>query len=229
MYRDVAYIYDDHRAYGQVSGRLRVSRLRDAYRRYKAVTLQLTRRPTDDRFHRLSLDASYTWSRLSGNWDIDFGGDSPFYNSSFIQDGPGALITDNRDGILRGDRTHVAKVFASIRPVDRLKVGTYVRYQSGGAWEARGLPSPVVSSSSYIRYLEKAGSRRMPGWLNVDLSTAYELTFGRVGLELEGRVTNLFDRQVPLAVEDRLGFPNFGKGTTFSPPRAFVLMATVRY
>ena len=80
---------------------------------------QLNRRPADDRFYRLTVNASYTWSRLTGNWDIDFApGDSPFYNSSFIGDGPGVLITDNRNGILRGDRTHVAKLFAVIRPAD---------------------------------------------------------------------------------------------------------------
>jgi hypothetical protein len=237
LYRDVGDIYEDVSADGLGGGPFRVSRLPDAYRHYKAFTLQLSRRPNDERFYRLAMNASYTWSRLSGNWDIDFGGNSPFYNSSFIQDGPGVLITDNRDGILRGDRTHVAKVFAIVRPLDRLKVGTYVRYQSGGAWEARGLPSAAVSSSSYVAYLEKAGSRRMPDWLNFDLLSSYEFPLGRVSLEIEGRVTNLFDRQVVLAVDDRLILgrgtipdnPNFGKGTSFSPPRAFLLSAIVRY
>ena len=87
----------------------------------------MNRRPVNDRFTRLTVNASYTWSRLTGNWDIDFGGDSPFYNSSFIGDGPGVLITDNRNGILRGDRTHVAKLFATIRPLERLRAGTYIR------------------------------------------------------------------------------------------------------
>lgn len=236
MYRDVGNIYEDVSADGLGNGPFRVSRLPDAYRRYKAATLQLTRRP-NDRFYGLSLSASYTWSRLSGNWDIDFGGNSPFYNSSFIQDGPGVLITDNRDGLLRGDRTHVAKVFATLQPVDRLKVGSYVRYQSGGAWEARALPSPLVSSSSHFRYLERAGSRRMPDWWNVDLLTSYEFDLGPIALELEGRVTNVFDEQVALAVDDRLivgradapNNPAFGQGTVFTAPRAFLVSAIVRY
>jgi len=149
------------------------------------------------------------------------------------------LITDNRNGILRGDRTHVAKLFASIRPTDAWTIGTYTFYQSGGAWEARGLPDPNVSSSSYVRYLEPAGSRRMPGWFDVDLLTSYEFRFSDVGLELEARVTNLFDQQVPLAVDDRqvLGRPapyvpnnpNFGKGTVFTPPRSLVLSAIVHF
>ena len=241
MYRDVGDIMEDISADGLGNGPFHVAQLPDAYRRYKAATIEVIRTPVNDRFQHLSVNASYTWSRLTGNWDIDFSStaDAPFYNSSFIGDGPGVLITDNRDGILRGDRTHVAKLFATIQPLEHLRAGTYVRYQSGGAWEARGLPAPSVSSSSYIRYLEQAGSRRMPDWLNVDLLAAYNFTFGRTGLELEGRILNIFDRQVETNVDDRLVLgrpdpyipnnPNFGKGTTFTPPRSYVLTAIVRF
>lgn len=240
LFREVGNIFEDVSADGLGNGPFRVSQLPDAYREYTAATLQIDRRPVDDRFRRLALSASYTWSRLEGNWDIDFGGDSPFYNSSFIQDGPGVLITDNRDGLLRGDRTHVAKVFATIEAAERLRAGTYIRYQSGGAWEARALPDANVSSSSHFRYLERAGSRRMEDWLNVDLLTSYEFAFGQAGgfgLELEARVTNVFDEQVEIAVDDRLivgrasapNNPAFGQGTLFTQPRAFVLSAIVRY
>ena len=239
MYRDVGNIYEDVSRDGLGNGPFHVAQLPNAYRRYKAVTLEVNRRPANDRFYHLSVNASYTWSRLTGNWDIDFGGDSPFYNSSFIQDGPGVLITDNRNGTLRGDRTHVAKLFATIRPRDPWTIGSYAYFQSGGAWEARGLPDPNVSSSSYVRYLEKAGSRRMPDFYGLDLLTSYEFRFSDVGLELEARVTNLFDRQVPLTVDDRqvLGRPvpyvpnnpNFGKGTVFTSPRTLVLSAIVHY
>lgn len=239
MYREVGDIFEDVSADGLGNGPFHVAKLPDAYREYSAATLQLTRRPTDDRLMRLSINASYTWSRLQGNWDIDFSttANSPFLNSSFIEDGPGVLITDRRDGLLRGDREHVVKLFASIVPVERVRVGTYVRYQSGGAWEGRGLPSPLVSSSSHIAYLEPAGSRRMEDWLNVDLLTSYEFPLGPLGLEVEARVTNLFDDQAELGVDDRLiigratapNNPAFGQGTSFAPPRAFVVSAIVRY
>ena len=239
MYRNSGNIFEDVSADGLGNGPFHVAQLPNAYRRYKAVTLEATRRPVTDRFFHPWVNFSYTWSRLTGNWDIDFGGNSPFYNSSFIQDGPGVLITDNRDGILRGDRTHNAKLFATLRPLEQLTLGTFVHYQSGGAWEARGLPDPNVSSSSYVRYLEKAGSRRMPGWTGVDLLAAWDFRLPRVGLQLEGRVTNLFDQQVPLEVDDRLilgrpadnlpNNPNFGKGTNFTPPRAFVASVIVHY
>lgn len=234
QYREVGDIMEDISADGLGGGPFRVDQLPGAYRKYTAATLQLTRIPRNDRLYRLNLNASYTWSRLKGNWDIDYA-ESLFYNSSFLQDGPGVLITDNRDGLLRGDRTHLAKILATVRPWDPVRLGTYVRYQSGGAWEARGLPSPAVSSSSYVAYLEKAGSRRMENWLNVDLLGSYEFRFGNVGLELEGRVVNVFDEQVELAVDDRQILnrttpnPDFGKPTEVSPPRAFVASAILRF
>lgn len=241
MYREVGDIFEDVSRDGLGNGPFRVAQLPDAYREYTAATLQVNRRPVDDRFRRLWISGSYTWSRLEGNWDIDYGPASLFYNSSFIQDGPGVLITDNRDGLLRGDRTHVAKLFATIEPIERLRTGAYVRYQSGGAWEARALPDANVSSTSHFRYLERAGSRRMEDWTNVDLLASYEFRFagfGGLGLEIEGRVNNVFDEQPALDVDDRLivgrgpttpNNPNFGRGTLFAPPRAFVLSAIVRY
>jgi carboxypeptidase family protein/TonB-dependent receptor-like protein len=247
MYRDVKNIFEDISADGLGGGPFHVGQLPNAYRKYTAATLQLNRRPVDDRFRRLWINASYTWSRLKGNWDIDYA-DSLFYNSSILQDGPGVLITDNRNGLLRGDRTNLVKLFATIEPIQRLRTGAYVRYQSGGAWEARAQPSANVSSS-YFRYLEPAGSRRMEDWLNVDLLTSYEIRFGGIGIELEGRITNLFDKQVALAVDDRYllnsplnpsnpgpnpllspsNNPNFGLPTQLSDPRALVVSAIVRY
>ncbi|MEA2691561.1 MAG: hypothetical protein QOJ16_948 [Acidobacteriota bacterium] len=237
MYRNVGNIIEDVSADGLGNGPFHVAQLRGAYRRYEAATLEINRLPLSDRWMHLTVNGSYTWSRLYGNWDIDFGGDSPFYNSSFIQDGPGVLITDNRNGLQRGDRTHVAKLFATIQPGLRWRAGTYLRFQSGGAWEARGLPDANVSSSSYVRYLEPAGSRRMPSWFNVDLLAAYEVPLARVGLSLEARLLNVFNTQVPIQIDDRLLLnrsassinPNFGRGTLFTPPRALVLAAIVRY
>jgi hypothetical protein len=247
MYREVNDIFEDVSADGLGNGPFRVAQLPDAFREYTAATLQVNRRPVDDRFRRLWINASYTWSRLEGNWDIDYA-DSLFYNSSILHDGPGVLITDNREGLLRGDRTHLFKLFATIEPVDRLRVGSYVRFQSGGAWEARAQPATNVSSS-YFRYLEPAGSRRMEDWLNVDLLTSYEFRFGGIGLEVEARIANVLDEQVALAVDDRYllnqplnpanpgpnpllspsNNPTFGQPTQLSDPRAFVLSAIVRY
>jgi hypothetical protein len=248
VYREVNDIFEDVSADGLGNGPFHVAQLPDAFRRYKAITAQVRRAGSDrSRLLGLWLDASYTWSRLEGNWDIDYA-DSLFFNSSILQDGPGVLVTDNRDGLLLGDRTHVAKVLATIEPWDRVRVGSAVRWQSGGAWEARAQPSTNVSSS-YYRYLEPAGQRRMESWLNVDLLASYEWPLGPVRLQLEGRVTNLFDEQAELAVDQRylLNAPldpahpgpspllspsnntQFGRPTQLSDPRAYVLQATLSF
>ncbi|HEX6902019.1 MAG TPA: TonB-dependent receptor [Thermoanaerobaculia bacterium] len=248
MYREVSDIFEDVSADGLGNGPFRVSQLPDAFREYTAATLQLNRRAVDDRLMRLRVSASYTWSRLEGNWDIDYA-DQLFYNSSILQDGPGVLINQNREGLLRGDRTHLAKLFATIEPLDRLNVGTYIRYQSGGAWEARAQPATNVSSG-YHYYLESAGSRRMEDWFNVDLLTSYEFRFGGIGLELEARMLNVFDEQATLDVDNRYllntpfvvndpvrspslskpsNNPLFGTGTQFSSPRTLVLSAIFHY
>jgi hypothetical protein len=236
IYREIGDIMEDVSADGLGNGPFHVAQLPGAYRKYTAATLMLNRLPLDDRFMHLAVNANYTWSRLKGNWDIDYA-ESLFYNSSFLQDGPGVLITDNRDGLLRGDRTHVLKVFATVEPWQHGRVGGYLRYQSGGAWEARGLPDPNVSSSSYVRYLEKAGSRRMEDWTNLDLLVSHSFDFGVLGLEVEGRVLNVFDEQVATALDDRLilgratapNNPNFGRPTEYSSPRAFVASAILSF
>ncbi len=236
VWRRVGGIFEDVSADGLGNGPFHVAQLRDAERRYEAVLLGLLR-PVDGRYKSLFFDATYTWSRLSGNWDIDLGGNSPFYNSSFLEDGPGVLLGDNRRGLLRGDRTHLVKILASLRPIEQLVVGAVARYQSGGAWEARGLPSQNVSSSSYVRYLESAGSRRMPSWTSLDLLVAYEIPLGRTSLTLEARGFNVFDAQSALEVDDRLILgrgtlpdnPSFGKATVTAPPRAILLSALLRF
>ena len=248
MYRKVGDIFEDVSADGLGNGPFHVAQLPAAYRKYTAASLELNRRPVNDRFRHLWVNASYTWSRLKGNWDIDYA-DQLFFNSSILQDGPGVLITQNRSGLLLGDRTHVAKLFATIEPIDRLRTGTYIRYQSGAAWEARAQPATNVTSSYYY-YLEPAGSRRMDDWLNVDLLTSYELRFGGIGVEVEARITNVFNEQAQLAVDQRWilnqplnlvtpalspsldkpsNNPKFGTTTQVSDPRAYVVSAIVRF
>jgi hypothetical protein len=236
MYREVSDIFEDVSADGLGNGPFRVSQLPEAYREYTAATIQVRREPADEKWMGIWLDFSYTWSRLEGNWDIDYN-DSLFYNSSILQDGPGVLITDNRDGLLRGDRTHVAKLFASIEPLERFRVGGFVRFQSGHAWEARALPSPNVSSSTHHAYTEPAGSRRVEDWLNFDLLATYLLPLGPLDVELEARVLNVFDEQATIDVDDRRFLnrspvpnnPTFGDGTLYSPPRAFSVAASLRF
>src|SRR5262249_5837713 len=131
-------------------------------RTYKAVTLEVNRRLAD----RWSLNASYPWSRLEGNFDLDYASAAVFNTSSLIQDGPGANVQEpNRFGPLREDRPHVLKVFGNVQPVPSVMVGAYLRVQSGAPWNARARDT----QGGVLNYLEPAGAHRNPTWTNVDL------------------------------------------------------------
>ena len=180
-----------------------VDNLENGERKYKAFTVELNRRLRD----QWSLNASYSWSRLEGNFDLDYAGgtstaNAVFNTSSILQDGPGVFVEDrNRYGPLSQDRTHVFKLFASWVPTPKITFGGYLRSQSGAPFEARGQDW----YGGYRRYLEPAGSDRHDAWTNLDLLAAYRFTLGpRAGLRLEGRVLNVFDTQNALVRDNRL-------------------------
>ena len=214
----------------------------NAERKYKAFSVEVNRRLAN----RWSGNLSYTWSRLEGNFDLDYATVSVFNTSSILQDGPGAFIEEpNRYGPLFQDRTHIFKAFLNYTPVDALTLGGYVRVQSGAPWNARGRDR---AGSAALNYLEPAGSRRNPTWTNLDLLANYRFRLGgRASLSVEGRVLNVFDSQTRLETESQqfldlntLPAPPwigpytqanslFGTGKAFAPPRRFLLSAMVDF
>ncbi|MBL8115193.1 MAG: TonB-dependent receptor [Acidobacteria bacterium] len=238
------FIEDVPSTYPQ-SGPYKAANLPNARRQYKAITVDVSKRYAD----RWTANVSYTYSRLEGNFDIDYSGGGVFNTSSFLQDGPGWYVEDpNRYGLLGQDRPHVFKAFGSY-DVMGITVGGYFRFQSGTAWEARGADS---QSSTYNRYLEKAGSRRNDNWTNVDLLASYRLDLGVVGIKVEGRVLNVFNSQTALS-RDRVQYfdpfsinnntpplyenpqgttqpnANFGNPSSFAPPRRLQVSAIVDF
>ena len=175
-----------------------VDNLANAHRAYREVTFELTR-PLRNKW---SLNASYAFARLSGNFDLDYATDAVFNTSSILQDGPGVFVEDRfRDGPLSQDRTHVLKIFATYVPTAHFTLGGYLRTQSGQPWEARGRDW----YDGYRRYLEPAGTHRNDTWTNVDLLAAYKFGLGsRTHLTLEGRILNLFNAQTALVRDNRL-------------------------
>jgi hypothetical protein len=210
-------------------------------RKYQAFTVELSRRLKD----KWSLTTSYAWSRLEGNFDLDYSS-AVFNTSSFIQDGPGTNVQEaGRDGVLREDRPHVFKLFANYQPVDSVTLGGYFRVQSGAPWNARGQDT---QGGAALFYLEPAGSHRNPTWANFDLLAAYrrKLT-GRADLTVEGRVLNVFNNQTRLSTDavqfldtNRIASPPyvipgtqvnqfFGTGNGFAPPRRLLVAAMVNF
>jgi hypothetical protein len=215
----------------------------DARRHYNAVTLDVQKRYVNGWY----ADANVTFSKLAGNWDEDY--DLGLFNtSSFLEDEPGWYTNDpNRDGDLRQDRPIIFKLMGTYDLPFGVTVGGFLRVQSGTPWEARG-GTPSTTSG---RYLEPAGTNRLPTWTNFDLLAAY--TFkpsASLGIRLEGRVQNVFNTQTVLSVntikyndgyEDgdppsSLGpqgttEPNalFGTPTSWAAPRRFILTARLDF
>lgn len=177
-----------------------VSNIPEAERKYRTLTFELNRRMQN----RWSMNISYAYSRLWGNFDLDYASGAVFNTSSLIEDGPGAFVEDTlRYGELSQDRPHVFKMFATVNPIDNVTLSGYLRTQSGAAWEARGLP--WGSTLTYLRYLEQAGSRRIESWTNFDFLASYRLPLnGRFNVLLEGRFINLFNNQATITVDKRL-------------------------
>lgn len=201
-----------------------------AHRRFKGITFQL-QKPFSDRWSLLFM---YTWSKLYGNWDLDYA-TSLFYASSALDDCPGLYMTEpNREGILLGDRTHVLKTFFSWEFLKGTTLGAYLRIQSGAPWQAQGRSWWY----GYRAYLEKAGSRRTSTWTNLDFQLSHTIPFGRFTGVIEARIMNVFNTQTILSVDPVKYFsyklvggqpewfsenPNFGAPTSYAPPRRFVL------
>jgi hypothetical protein len=201
-----------------------------AEREYKGGTIEIRKAYGGD----WTLDASYTLSSLTGNWDLDYA-TQLFYTSSYIEDGPGLYVTDpNRQGTLIGSRTHVAKIFGSYSFPTRTTVGGYFRYQSGRPWEAR-LWDPIYGTD-YV-YAEPAGTRRTPDWANFDMLVSQAIPIGPTSLLIEARVLNLFNSQPALTVDQDLFIfddntgenPQFGQATSYAQPRRFVISATFAF
>ena len=195
-----------------------------AKRIYKALTFELKRQYAE----RWSFNLSYTLSRLSGNWDLDYApGTALFYASSYIEDAPGLYLSDpNRNGILLGDRTHVLKMFGTWEFARRFTLGSYLRVQSGAPWEKRGLDY----YGNYYRYLEPAGSHRLKTWVNCDLQVTYEIPIkSRFRAMVEARMMNVFNTQTVLRIDVRGDQPTYMMPTSYAPPRTFALTLYLNY
>jgi hypothetical protein len=201
---DVFYIYRDTDNFIEdfptvlPASTFNVGNIANAERKFKTFAVELNRRLQNG----LSVNGSYAWSRLEGNFDLDYAAGAVFNTSSILQDGPGVFVEDrNRYGPLSQDRPHVFKLFMTYMPLANVTLGGYLRAQSGTPFEARGQDW----YGGYRRYLEPAGTGRTDSWANFDFLAAYRFPLGqRAGLRLEGRVLNFFNTQTALTLDNRL-------------------------
>lgn len=224
-------------------GSFKAANIPNATRNYHAVSIDLTKRYANGWFASMN----YTYSKLRGNFDEEYGL-GLFNTSSLLEDAPGINSAEaNRDGLLGQDRPHILKVFASVDLPFGFNLGAYYRLQSGVPWQARGMDG----NGSFLRYLEPAGTNRLPTQSNLDALLAYTFRFGGdMSLRLEGRVRNVFNNQWINAVDQtkyldgyvdgnparNLGpqgtsQPNatFGNTTSRTSPRTWVLTALFNF
>ena len=212
---------------------------------YRAVTLDVQKRYANGWY----ADANITFSKLYGNFDDDYGTGN-FNTSSNLEDGPGWYSAEAfRYGRLGQDRPVIFKLMGTYDFPFGVTMGGFLRVQSGTPWQATG--ADAVSSTAFSRYLEPAGSQRLPTWTTFDLLAAYTFKLGGdLNLRLEARVDNLFNTQTVLSVTrtkyldpyvngspyHTLGpqgtsqpNPLYGTATSWADPRRLVLTARLDF
>jgi hypothetical protein len=211
-----------------------IAQLEGAFTKYYEGTLE-----TEWRGGANTVTGSYTWSHYYGNFDQDNtnpGGNdfAAFIGSSFIADGAGTQVWDNKYGDLHGDRRHLLKVNAIHTLPWNASTGVVAIYQSGEPWELwsyepyQNLPG-FSGLNDTNRYGEPAGSRRTASHYQVDLQYAQRFSVGRYGLQVIGDLYNLFDRQTGYNVNPQFHSATFGQARSFYSPRKLQLTARLLF
>ncbi|MAD76643.1 MAG: TonB-dependent receptor [Rheinheimera sp.] len=187
---------------------------------------------------RTYLNASYVWSRYTGNFDQDntttTNDANTFIGSSFYNDEPGKFSWDNKDGTLSSDKPHLLKVFGYYTLDWDANVGAYFLYQSGQAWETWSAEyyghAPTSSYYAANAYAEKAGSRRTSSHWQVDLN--YTQNFAvtdKLNMKFQIDIFNLFDRQTGYNVNPYDYQANYGEARSFYLPRRIQLSVGIDF
>jgi len=184
---------------------------------------------------KVSVTGSYVWSHYYGNFDQDNSTTendaNSFIGSSFIADGAGRQLWDNREGNLRGDRRHMLKVYGSYDFDWNGRAGAFFVYQSGQPWEAWDVEvyrHLTGSSSDTSRYGEPAGTRTTPTHWQLDLNYTHNFEmFGDQNIQLRFDAFNVFDKQTGYNIQNKVNSAGFGDPRDFYNPRR--LQVAVKY
>jgi hypothetical protein len=187
----------------------------DAHRRYRAAQFILRRRGGHS-----DLQASYTWSRTTGNYynaaDSNAANGDLGLNGTFVN--PNKRI--NGDGLTNQDFTHEIKVLGSMRLQvwGPLTVGAVYRYQSGAPWQ-RAANFGTQTGANAI-FVEPRGSRRTAALNAIDVRAEKTVhTGGAASLGLFVDVFNVTNQGEALRVSPQSG-PNLGLPLLWTDPRS---------
>jgi hypothetical protein len=201
----------------------------EAERRYYAVELSVNRRFSDN----WTLQGSYTWSHLYGNYE-------GYTNSDINQSDPGVTQTfdfpallDYASGDLPNDRRHALKAFGSYAWDSGFQLGGNLSYRTGRPINSFGLhPTDEFARSYGPDSFFTGGEPRPRGccgrtddvW-SLDLMGGYRFPLGGLDLVLRVDIFNVFDNDAVTEVEERAeddaGAPNplYGEAVVHQVPR----------
>ena len=180
-----------------------------ATRTFHAVTVSFTKTFSD----LWQAQVSYTWSRLTGNYDglyrPEDGQLDPNLNSTF--DLKSLLM--NQDGNLSGDITHTVKVFLAkefvVLPTFSITTGGSFTAASGAPINYLGAQVTYGPGQAYI--LERGAGGRLPWVTSLDARLSFNFRFSKDSVltaSVEG--FNLFNSQRPITVDNNYTFDNVG-------------------
>jgi hypothetical protein len=203
-----------------------IAQIPRAYTDYYEVSFE-----AEWQYDRFYLTGSYTWSQYKGNFDQDntssVNDANRFIGSSTISDGRGRMLWNMKDGTLRGDRTHLFKMYGFYDLNWNAQVGFLGLYQSGQPWETWD-GSAYGYSNDTNRYVEKAGKRRSGSHIQLDLNYVQNFYLGsddRYTIQLRADLFNAFNKQTGYNVEPRVNSAGYGNPRDYYNPRRLQLMA----
>lgn len=174
-----------------------------AVRNYDAVNVYF-QKPFSDGW---LVQASYTWSKLRGNYSGLFRADTGQLSPNLTRDFDLLSLTTNRDGPLPGDRTHSIKLFGAkefhVAKHTSVALGTSYRGRSGTPLNYLGAHPRRSGSETFI--LPRGSAGRLPWSHNIDTNLSLTQRLGSsytVGVTLS--VFNLFNFQQVTGVDQTL-------------------------
>jgi hypothetical protein len=170
-------------------------------RNYQGYTLQVQKRFQDGWF----LNGSYTWSRLTGNYEGGSGGFgtdgfAPFISSAY--DYPLAIYNRYRYGLLPQDRTHEIKMQTAYQWDSGLSVGALFEFVSGRP-VSRTMAFPLQEPGGGVLFASpRGGAGRLPDLWHLDLRAQYAFKLHRTDLSIILDLFNVTNRQEATAVHE---------------------------
>ena len=221
-----------------------------AVRNYDAVTLSFNKAFAD----LWLAQASYTWSRLWGNYSGLFRPENLQLAPNITSDFDLISLTENRTGLLLLDRTHQVKLYGAREfPIsNRLALNLGLSYRGNSGTPLNVTAAHPIYGPDFTFILPRGAGGRLPFVHNFDtrLSANYKLT-GDMVATVSLDVFNLFNFQAYTSADQRYTLnntsaiiggtrkdlqslsvavnPNYGRPTAYQSPRSLRLGARLAF